>query len=65
MYAAEIVVRKNGANYVAGFASKTRGQRVASFGEWYGSQMDYKPFRAAMAAAEAMAAKLNAKTAKA
>ena len=59
-FAAEIVVRKNGDKYVAGFASKTgRGSKVESYGSWYGSQMSYRPFRAAMARAEARAAQLN------
>ncbi len=62
-FAAEIVVRKNGDKYVAGFASKTgRGSKVESYGSWYGSQMSYRPFRAAMARAEALAAKLNMET---
>ena len=58
-FAAEIVVRKNGSSYVAGFASKTKGEKVSSYGKWFGSQMSYRPFRAAMAAAQSEAARLN------
>lgn len=58
-FAAHLVVRKNGNQYLAGFASKTPGQTVKSFGKWYGSQMSYRPFAAAQKAAEAMAEKLN------
>ena len=60
IFAAEIVVRKNGNEYVAGFASKTgKGAKVSSYGKWFGSQMSYRPFRAAMEAAQAEAARLN------
>lgn len=59
-FAAQIVIRKNNNGYVAGFASKTTGAKVESFGKWYGSQMSYRPFRSAMDAAEARAAELNA-----
>jgi hypothetical protein len=58
-FAAEIVVRKNGTSYEAGFASKTKGEKIESFGLWYGSQMSYRPFLAAMASAEVRAAQLN------
>jgi hypothetical protein len=59
-FAAEIVVRNNAGTYLAGFASKTgKGEIIESFGSWYGSQMSYRPFRAAMARAEALAAALN------
>lgn len=61
-FAAEIVVRKNPTTglHEAGFASKTTGTKVASYGRWYGSQMSYKPFHAAMDAAHAEAERLNA-----
>lgn len=60
-FAAEIVVRKTATSYVAGFASKTgKGQLIASYGKWFGSQMSYRPFRAAMAKAHVEAARLNA-----
>ena len=59
-FAAEIVVRKNGSSYVAGFASKTgKGEKVSSYGKWFGSQMSYRPFSAAMKAAQSEAARLN------
>jgi hypothetical protein len=60
-FAAKIVVRKTAAgNYVAGFASQTgKGQIVATFGCWYGSQMSYGPFRRAMAAARDAAQRLS------
>lgn len=59
-FAAEIVVRKNGSSYVAGFASKTgKGEKVSSYGKWFGSQMSYRPFREAMKAAQSEAARLN------
>ena len=59
-FAAEIVIRKNNNIYEAGFASKTTGTKVESFGRWYGSQMNYRPFRAAMDAANRRATELNA-----
>ena len=59
-FAAEIVIRKNNDGYEAGFASRTSGTKVESFGKWYGSQMSYRPFLAAMAAAEDRADELNA-----
>ena len=59
-FAAEIVIRKNNNGFESGFASKTTGAKVESFGKWYGSQMSFRPFRSAMAAAEARAAELNA-----
>lgn len=63
-FAAKIVVRKNTTTgkHEAGFASKTSGVIVEEFGKWYGSQMSYRPFHAAMAAAHAYADKLNAAT---
>ena len=63
-FAAKIVVRKNTTGkYEAGFASKTSGAIVAEFGKWYGSQMSYRPFHAAMEAAHTYADKLNAELA--
>lgn len=58
-FAAEIVIRQNPNGYQAGFASKTTGTKIETFGRWYGSQMGYRPFRNAMKAAEARAAELN------
>lgn len=64
-FAAKIVVRKNTTTgkHEAGFASKTSGVIVAEFGRWFGSQMSYRPFWAAMNAAREHADKLNAATA--
>ena len=64
-FSAKIVVRKNAttAKHEAGFASKTSGVIVAEFGRWFGSQMSYRPFAAAMAAARAHADKLNTENA--
>ena len=60
-FAAEIVVRDNGGTFEAGFASRTNGVKVRSFGKWFGSQMSYRPFREAKQAAQDLAADLNAK----
>jgi hypothetical protein len=50
-YAAEIVLRKKEGRYYYGFASQfplNKGYKeVNSYGRWYGSQMNYKPFREA------------------
>jgi len=58
-FPAEIVIKRNATGFVAGFASKTKGKKVRSFGRWYGSQMNYKPFQRAWTEAQSMAEKLN------
>lgn len=62
--AAKIVIRKSASGqYVGGFASQTgNGQIVVDLGRWYRSQMTYRPFRCAMAAAESVAARFNSRT---
>jgi hypothetical protein len=59
-FAAEIVVKKQGNTYMAGFASKTSGRKITSYGKWFGSQMSWRPFNRAMDAALAEASRLNA-----
>ena len=62
-FAATIVVRKSprdGKAY-AGFASKVSGDTLKTYGAWYGSQMSYRPFNAAMAEARAYAECYNAR----
>ena len=59
-YAAEIVIKKDDVGYGAGFASRTKGKTVASYGKWYSSQMSYEPFKRAWAAAIEEASRLNA-----
>ena len=65
MYAVKLVVRKKEGKYVAGFASqyplRDGYEDVASFGTWYGSQMDYAPFGQARIRAEQMADQMNEK----
>jgi len=62
-YAAHLVVRKKHDRYYAGFASEyplNHGYKhVKSFGSWYGSQMDFEPFKKAMKEAKEYAKKLN------
>ena len=61
-FAARIAVRQNTrtGRTVAGFASSLprlgpEWRDVANFGRWFGGQMDYRPFKAAMAKAQDMA----------
>lgn len=61
-FAARIAVRQNKltGRTVAGFASSlprlgTEWRDVANFGRWFGGQMGYRPFKAAMAQARDLA----------
>lgn len=67
-YAATIYVDANGRKYGASqtdqrytaAASRTvMGRPVVCAGTWYGVQMDYRPFRDAVAAAQAQAAQME------
>lgn len=55
-YAAHLVVRERNNEYKAGFAStmpaRDGWKTVRSYGHWYGSQMEYKPFQQAKENAE-------------
>lgn len=59
-FAAHLVVKftPNG-GFRAGFSSELPGVIHRSFGKWYGSQMSYRPFAAAMQAAMDEAVRWN------
>lgn len=65
-YAARITVRQNTrtGRTVAGFASNlprlgAEWRDVANFGRWFGGQMNYAPFKSAMAKAKDLAEYYN------
>jgi hypothetical protein len=60
-WAAKITVRLDSDGKAhAGFASTLpRGKDLKTFGRWFGCQMNYRPFKAAMAAAHKFAEDYN------
>ena len=62
-YGAKLVVRMKGREVRAGFASEyplNQGwQHLGDYGVWQGSQMQYKPFKKALAQAEEFADEAN------
>ena len=63
--AAKIVVREKNGKYYSGFASqiplKEGYKDVSDYGDWYGIQMDYRPYNRARRNAEIEAEDLNEK----